>query len=155
MKQSSRAEKGAVTQAQISEHLDLAIPNVSKFLSKKEIKKPYDLDQIRKAYIRELREKAGGRYTEGDLDPMQERARKDKAMADKYERENLIAEGKLHDGEEVTQYIANANHRAKTRLLRLPRAIALAVPKECSIEAEQESKRLVYEALEELANKTL
>ena len=73
-------------------------------------------------------------------------------MADKYERENLIAQGKLYGGDEVRQFVAEANHRAKTCLLRLPREVALAVPKNCAIEAEQEAKRAVHEALQELAN---
>ena len=104
-----------VNQRELAEHLGIDQGNLSKWLLERGYKSPYNQDEIRKRYIKELGEKAAGRCTEGDLDPMQERARKDKAMADKYERENAIAQGKLHDGEEVTHYIANANPRARRK----------------------------------------
>ncbi|MEO0797512.1 MAG: hypothetical protein AAFX93_20370, partial [Verrucomicrobiota bacterium] len=106
----------------------------------------YDLHEVVKWFV--------SRQTEdsGMLNSRNERARKDKAMADKYVRENRIAEGELLTVGEVVRIVSDANHRAKTRLLRLPRAIAIAVPRECAREAEAESENLINEALEELAN---
>ena len=137
-----------ITQKIIAAHLGVSQQRVSEWLKSKNIRPPYDLDAIRITYVAGLSENAAGRA--GTL--AEERALLAREQRIRVARENMIAEGKLHDGEEVTQYIAKANHRAKTRLLRLPRAIAIAVPKECATEAEQEAKRLIYEALEELAS---
>lgn len=86
------------------------------------------------------------------LNAEQERARKDKAMADRYERENAVQEGKLASIEEVEKFVFENNHRAKVRLLRLPRALAVAVPREVAITVETESEEQIREALEELAD---
>ncbi|MEO0797345.1 MAG: hypothetical protein AAFX93_19510 [Verrucomicrobiota bacterium] len=141
-----------MTQQQIADHLGVDRSNISKWLKSRDIKSPYDLDKIRIRYIRELAEKAGGRFTSGDLDPLQERARKDKAMADRYERENAVADGLLANREEIEDFVSENNRRAKVRLLKLPRDLAIAVPREVATIVEAESKAVIREALEELAN---
>ena len=147
----SRAKQVKITQASISKHLGLATPNVCNFLKKNDIKPPYNLDSIRLTYIEDLRSKASGRYTEGNLDPLQERARKDAAMADKYERENQVEEGKLVEIEKIEIFVSENNHRAKQKLLKLPRELATSVPQEFSIEIQKISSEKINEVLEELS----
>ena len=137
-----------IKQIDIAIHLGLSKERVSSWLKIKGIKPPYDLDAIRVAYIKNLSENAAGRA--GTL--AEERALLAKEQRIKIARENAIAEGKLHDGDEVTQFMCKETFRAKTRLLRLPREIALAVPKECAIEAEQAAKQAIYQALENLSS---
>lgn len=70
----------------------------------------------------------------------------------KLERERAVAERELIPAKEVIASMSEEIHRAKSRLLRIPKAIAVAVPRECAREAEAEAKRLINEALAELEN---
>ena len=63
-----------IKQSDIARHLGVSPQRVSTWLKLKNIKKPYDLDAIRIAYIKDLAEKAAGRYTEGEVDLIEEKA---------------------------------------------------------------------------------
>jgi len=88
----------------------------------------------------------------GKLDLVEERARLAMEQRMRLERERAIAERNLIPAKEAIETISNEIHRAKSCLLRIPRAIATAVPRECSREAEAVAKRLINEALAELAH---
>lgn len=64
----------ALTQQDIADHLDLAQQNVSKLMKKLEIDwRIAGLDEIRVAYVRQLRAQAAGHRTEDGLDLVRER----------------------------------------------------------------------------------
>lgn len=80
------------TQTEAAEHLDV-VPRTFRRLQKEGVLPPskgrgsYDLDACRTAYIRHLRGVASGQHNASPeaLDLMQERARKERAQADKTE----------------------------------------------------------------------
>lgn len=61
---------------------------------------------------------------DGRLDVQQERGRKESAMADKYERENRIAEGTLIAADTIRAALETMLMRVKTRLLKIPSSVA-------------------------------
>jgi hypothetical protein len=64
----------ALTQQEIADHLDLAQQNVSELMKKLEIDwRAASLDEIRTAYIRQLRGQAAGHKTDDGLDLVRER----------------------------------------------------------------------------------
>ncbi len=80
---------------------------------------------FRKKIIKALQDAAGGREKqESSLDLDQQRARKEKAMADKIERENLMAEGKLVEAEEVRAMNAEVAGVIRSNMLAIPSRLA-------------------------------
>jgi phage terminase Nu1 subunit (DNA packaging protein) len=85
-----------LTQQAIADHLDLSQPSVSILMGELGIDwKAADLDQIRIAYIRRLREQAAGRAATGDLDLATERAALARAQREKIEMANAVTRGEL------------------------------------------------------------
>lgn len=73
----------ALTQQDIADHLDLAQQNVSELMKKLEIDwREATLDEIRIAYVRQLRAQAAGHRTEDGLDLVRERV-----MTERVDRE--------------------------------------------------------------------
>ena len=108
----------AVTQAEISEHLDLAVPNVSKFLSKKGIKKPYSLDEIRKVYIHHLREMAAGHQRgESQIDLDKERALLAREQRLRTEQDRLTKAGELLNRESVLRMWSGIISELRSKIL--------------------------------------
>jgi hypothetical protein len=61
------------------------------------------------------------------LDPTQERARKDKELADKTALQNAVTRGELFSGAVVTRLVVDAFSRVRTRFLALPTYLAPVV----------------------------
>jgi terminase small subunit / prophage DNA-packing protein len=78
------------TQKAIAEHLDMSQQQVKEMLEKLNLPADSPLDSVRVAYIRRLREQAAGRYSEGPLDLVNERARLAKEQADRLEMQNAV-----------------------------------------------------------------
>jgi phage terminase Nu1 subunit (DNA packaging protein) len=86
-----------------------------------------------------------------ELDPVRERARKDKELADKYALENEVRRGTLRRVEEVADLWTRHILSARARLLRLPNDIAAAVEQKYRAVVHAIAKEAVYEALDDLA----
>lgn len=73
------------------------------------------------------------------------------AQAEKVERENAVRAGELVEASKVVAGVGEHINAARTRLLRLPGAIAAQMPPDQRASLEATARRLVYEALNELA----
>lgn len=112
----------------------------------------YDLGVVREQYIRHVREVAAGRTIAGDLDPAQERARKDKELADKTALTNAATRKELLPRAEVHAAVTNSFSRVRARLLSLPTKMAPMVMGLTSLATVQEKlSNATNEALAELA----
>jgi phage terminase Nu1 subunit (DNA packaging protein) len=87
----------------------------------------YDLEDVRKRYILYIREIASGRSPKGDFDPLQERARKDKELADKTALQNQVTRGELLSGAAVSKLVIDAFSKVRSRLFALPTKLAPVV----------------------------
>lgn len=117
------------TQREAGEHLDLSDRSIRELeigLNLKGV--DYSLDQIRIAYIRDLREKAAGRATEGDLDLATERARLASEQADKIAMQNAERRGELAPVAMLEQALAGAATRATKILDTIKGEIRRRVP---------------------------
>ncbi|SFM09926.1 hypothetical protein [Methylobacterium pseudosasicola] len=87
------------TIAELAEHIALSERRIYELQAKGVISKAkpgaIDLAEARLSYIRHLRENASGRVPTGDLDPSQELARKNRALAIQTEMRNDLAIGKI------------------------------------------------------------
>ncbi|PJA34914.1 MAG: hypothetical protein CO186_08605 [Zetaproteobacteria bacterium CG_4_9_14_3_um_filter_49_83] len=86
-----------------------------------------------------------------DLDLNAESARFKKAQADKMEMEIAEKELRLVDADVVADELGKMISECRSKILNLPKRLALAIAPDRAIAAEAEAKILVYEALEELA----
>ena len=112
----------------------------------------YDMDVVREQYIRHQREVSAGRVISGDLDPAQERARKDKELADKTALTNAATRKELLPRADVHVAVTASFARVRARLLSLPTKMAPLVLGESSLPAVQEKlSNATNEALAELA----
>ncbi len=84
----------------------------------------YNVPGSVRSYVKHLREAAAGRAPTGDLDPSQERARKDAAMALKYEMENEETRGELVRVEDVIRSVEREYSVVRNRLLVIPGKLA-------------------------------
>lgn len=85
-----------LTQQDVADHIDLSRQQAAAWLERLGINwRVAALDEIRVAYIRELREQAAGRAAVGDLDLATERARLAKEQADKVAMQNAVTRGEL------------------------------------------------------------
>lgn len=86
------------------------------------------------------------------LDPVRERARKDREMADRYELENKVRRGELIEAGIVKVAAMEVVMRVKSRMLRLPAAIApLVIGEEDRVVVQQTIDDGVRDALTELS----
>ncbi len=84
----------------------------------------YNVPASVRSYVKHLREAAAGRAPTGDLDPSQERARKDAAMAEKIEMENDVTRGAVVMAEDVVRAVADEYAVVRGRVLSLPSRVA-------------------------------
>lgn len=82
----------------------------------------FNLQAATRAYVAHLRETAGGRRGNGDLDIVQERAALAAAQRLKLEREAAKDEGRLLDASQVRDAWIKHITAAKTRILGIPAA---------------------------------
>lgn len=123
-----RAERHP-TQKEAGAHLDLSdrsIRDLEVDLNLRGV--DYTLEQLRIAYIRDLREKAAGRATEGDLDLATERARLASEQADKIAMQNAERRGELAPVAMLEQALAGAATRATKILDTIKGEIRRRVP---------------------------
>lgn len=144
------------TQADLGRHLDLSQAAVSQFLAEAGIERGadgYDVDAIRIAYIRRLREKAAGRAgDDGKLNLVDERAKLASLQVEALSLKNDVAQGKFLPREAVDEAVLDAFGRVRARLLSLPpRAAPIVAPLTRPVEIQAKLTDFVHEALAELA----
>ncbi|GGC68489.1 DNA packaging protein [Chelatococcus reniformis] len=110
----------------------------------------YDAPASVTSYVKHLRE--GAAVDNDQLDPDHERARKDRALADKTELQNAVTRGELVPAEEVHAAWVEMIGVARSRLLAMPSKLGpvlavMSTPTEVQSAVEAE----VTAALEELA----
>jgi phage terminase Nu1 subunit (DNA packaging protein) len=143
--------------AQTAAHLDLGERRFREFVTSGVIPKGeglelYNLDTARVAYIRYLREGAAGRLSTGELDPPQERARKDKELADKTALQNAVLRNELLSVDTVRKFMVSAFSRVRLKLLALPSKLApVVIHLETTAEVQTKLSDGIHDALEELA----
>ena len=107
---------------------------------------------IRRREVNKLTGSRGGDKIKGALLPQQEKARKDKAMADKYERENRVRDGELLELETVKAAAFDMVMRTRSRLLRVPAAAAnLLTGMTERVDMQEVIEKEIRDALEELS----
>jgi phage terminase Nu1 subunit (DNA packaging protein) len=110
-----------LTQQEIAEHLDLSQQAVSQWLDRLGIAwREVGLDEIRVAYIRELREHAAGRAAAGDLDLATERAGLAKAQREKIEMQNAVTRRELAPVVLIEEVLAKAGAKVAGILDAIP-----------------------------------
>lgn len=112
----------------------------------------YDIDVVREQYIRHLQAGAAGRLKSGPLDANQERARKDKEMADKTALQNGLMRREIVTRSFFHRFMTEAFSRCRAKMLAIPSKLAPVVIHLDSIPAAQAKLTdAVHEALAELA----
>jgi phage terminase Nu1 subunit (DNA packaging protein) len=87
------------------------------------------------------------------LNPVQERARKDKELADKAALENAVRRGELVEGSQIAAKWVEILTRVRSRLLRIPWAAApLLVGEENQVKIQIVIEDQIRDALSELAD---
>ena len=84
----------------------------------------YDLDKVRREYIENLRQVASGRAPTGDLDPSQEKARKDKEYADHLAMRNAITRHEYASIDDITRALHGELRIIRNRILQMPMKLA-------------------------------
>jgi len=134
-------------------HLGISTKYFTDLLADGTIKKrprgEYDLEEIRTAYIKRLRESAAGRATAGALNLADERARLSKEQADGKEMENAIERGELVYIEDVAKRFEEGLSKVRAKLLSIPTKIA---PEAAAAEDAKEVQRLIEGAIVEALN---
>ncbi|GGC90457.1 hypothetical protein [Chelatococcus reniformis] len=113
----------------------------------------YDAPASVTAYIRHLREQPSARGSgSGDLNPEQERARKDRALADKTELQNAVTRGELVSAEDAEAAWVEMISIARSRLLAMPTKLGPALATmTTATEVQSAIEAEVTAALEDLA----
>lgn len=142
------------TQKQIATHLDLSERRVRDLLSELGLPtKGCSLDDARTAYIRDLREKAAGRYTAGDMDLSKERARLTHHQANIAELDEDIKRGKLIPADVVERVWSDMVASFRAKILSIPTKAAHQFIALNDINEIQDAlKEHHYEALQELSD---
>lgn len=109
------------SQKAIAKHLDLSERRVADLLPELGLPtRDCDIDAARVAYIRDLREKAAGRYTEGDLDLGKERARLTYHQANIAELDEDVRRGELIPSETVEMVWSDMIASFRAKVLSIP-----------------------------------
>jgi hypothetical protein len=87
----------------------------------------------------------------GELDPVQELARKNKSLADKTEIEIALKTGELGVISQVADWYGNHIRKCKARLVQIPDAVGQFCDPRNAVIVVAEVRRLIHEALAELA----
>lgn len=110
-----------MNQQDIADHLDLSQGAVSQWMDRLGIDyRNAPLDDIRVAYIRELREQAAGRLTAGDLDLAEERAKLARAQREKIEMQNAVMRRELAPVVLIEEVLAKAGSKVAGILDTIP-----------------------------------
>lgn len=126
-----------MNQQVIADHLDLSQGAVSQWMDRLGIDwRAAGLDEIRVAYIRELREQAAGRAAIGDLDLATERARLAKEQADKIAMQNAVSRGELAPVVLIEEVLTNAAAKVAGVLDAIPGMVRRRVPRLASDEID-------------------
>lgn len=91
------------------------------------------------------------RHGGSDLDPVHERARRDKEQADRLALENRLRRGEVAPLAEVARAWEAVLQACRLRLLRLPTDCAAAVPPDQAATVQATVRNGVHEALRELS----
>jgi hypothetical protein len=91
------------------------------------------------------------RQAYGEFDLEQQRARLAKWQADRVHQDVEVRGGKLLPADDVESWVAAMIATAKTRILDIPAAVGNLLPREHAVMAETEARRIVHEALADLA----
>lgn len=119
-----------MNQQVIADHLDMSQGAVSQWMDRLGIDwKSASLDEIRVAYIRELREQAAGRAAAGDLDLATERAGLAKAQRERIEMQNAVTRRELAPVVLIEEVLTKAASRVAGIFDAIPGMIRRRVPK--------------------------
>jgi phage terminase Nu1 subunit (DNA packaging protein) len=156
-----RDDKGALipVSAEIAaSHLDLSVTRFNDLVRQdilpREGRAKFDLDAVRVAYIRHIRDIAGGKKSGTDAPELTaERARLARAQADKAEMEVAALEGKLVPAESVEKVWTALTTSFRSRMVAMPGKLAHQLAAiQNPAEAEAFIRKSIYEALDELSN---
>ncbi|MCJ2099362.1 hypothetical protein [Methylobacterium sp. E-046] len=140
------------TIAEIAVHLDLSERRVRELQGMNVLPKAargqMDSDVCRVAYIRYLRDLQPEPSQPGDLDPAQERARKDRALAEQTEMKNEETRGHLVEIAAVTAQVSREYGVIRQRFMGIRGKLSDALDPKQTIRVEGE----IIEALEELSD---
>lgn len=145
------------TQQEAARHIDVSRQLVGQLLDRYGLpRKGFNLDELRVAYIRDLREKAAGRGSDGEYDLTAERARLSYHQANVEQLKEAQLRGELIPVDAVLAAWQEKIGATRAQLLSLPtRASPLVIAETNATQAEQIIKRIVHEALDELAGSGL
>jgi len=132
------------SQQEVAEHLDMTRQSASDMLQKLGISlRSTSLTEIRVAYIRRLREQAAGRFSDGPLDLMNERARLAKEQADRLELQNALTRKEVAPVALIEQVLAKAGTRVAGILDAIPGMIKRRSPSLSSSDLDCVSSEIV------------
>lgn len=115
------SKKETYTQSEIAAHLDLSDRSIRELQTKLNLSSNYTLDEIRIAYIRNLREQAAGRASaDGELDLVQERAGLAREQRISMELKNAITRKEYAPVELIATVLATASQTITDELNALP-----------------------------------
>jgi len=158
-----RDDKGAlipVAAETAAAHLDLSVTRFNDLVRQgvlpKDGRARFDIDAVRIAYIRHIRDIAGGKKSGVDAPELTaERARLARAQADKAEMEVAALEGKLVPAESVEKIWTALATSFRSRMVAMPGKLAHQLAAiQNPAEAEAFIRKSIYEALDELSNFT-
>ena len=110
------------TQQEIADHLDMSQPAANEFLRRPGMENWRDtrLDAIRVSYIRQIREQAAGRATDGNINLATERAHLAKAQRERVEMQNAVTRRELAPVVLLEQVLARAGSKVAGILDAIP-----------------------------------
>ena len=136
-----------------TEHLGIQQATLSKLIKHGVIDKQdrgkYDLDEVRLAYLKHIRNMAGN--NNNNLELGAERARLAKEQADAKEMENAVERGDLVYIDHIVKQFEKQLMKCKTKLLAVPTKVAAEAHAAADVQEVQEIiESSVLEALSEL-----
>ena len=136
-----------------AEHLGIQQATLSKLIKHGVIDKQdrgkYDLDEVRLAYLKHIRNMAGN--NNNNLELGAERARLAKEQADAKEMENAVERGDLVYIDHIVKQFEKQLMKCKTKLLAVPTKVAAEAHAAADVQEVQEIiESSVLEALSEL-----
>ncbi len=111
----------------------------------------YDADDCRRRYIEHLRQAAAGRNATGPLDPAQQKARKDKELADRAAMQNEKLRAELVRVDDAARIVTSMFTVVRTRLLAIPSKMAGRMPAQLRTQVNAIADDEIHEALEQLS----
>lgn len=141
-----------VSQAAVAGHLGLSTRALRDLIARGILPKAAGPDEARRAYIDHLRAVAAGRAGSGPIDGAAERARLDRAKADREELRLARERAEVIEVAEVTEQWGEAIDITKGRMLALPGRLAAELFRCKSIaDVEQRLHAAMLDLMRELA----